>query len=592
MSRTRLTALVALALVVLSAAVFFTRRATGGVDAGPPGTSTWEVAVTVRGEFPARGTAKGADKAAKAEPRLTIHTPPDFRRQHISDESWKSKELTRPEGRAGAKAPKERVVWKARPGAATEKGYRLTYTFRVVLGSHNPSPAMGGRSKQLDGAPKGATDPTLKATPRVQSDRRELRELAEQLGGDDPLAQFRAFHEHAVALPFQDGTGQTALDCLRNGGGDDVGKSRLLVALCRSRGIPARVIGGMVLTPNAPPKLHRWAEAWVATPDRPEPHWVPACPTYGHFGTRAWPANYLVMRVGDGPVVGGPGAPRVSLFARALPDRPAGESRVQAFWRAVSLASLPPAEQHLARFIVMLPVATVVVSVFRVVVGIQTFGVFGPALLGLVFRDLRNLAWGLGIFAATVLVGWLFRKLLDRFHLLLIPRAAVLLTMIVVFLLVVLALGARYGVQVSGYLSLFPLIILTHMVERFWTVEAEDGSWSSFKTLLGTLGVAVVVAAALSPDAVGRTVFRFPETLGVVVAVLLLLGRYTGYRLTELYRFQDVIEPAPADLSKDVRVKPAEEVAGGEGPNANPSGNPEPVGATAPAPAPADGGKQ
>jgi hypothetical protein len=134
------------------------------------------------------------------------------------------------------------------------------------------------------------------------------------------------------------------------------------------------------------------------------------------------------------------------------------------------------------------------------------------------------------------------RKLLDRFHLLLIPRTAVLLTLIVMFLLLVVGAGARAGVQVSGYLALFPLIILTHMVERFWTVEAEDGAGSSFRTLLGTLAVAVVVALALSPDAVGRAVFRFPELLGIVIAFLLLLGRYTGYRITELYRFQDVIE--------------------------------------------------
>jgi hypothetical protein len=52
----------------------------------------------------------------------------------------------------------------------------------------------------------------------------------------------------------------------------------------------------------------------------------------------------------------------------------------------------------------------------------------------------------------------------------------------------------------------------------------------------------VAVALVLAPDAVGRWMFRYPETLGVTVAVLLLLGRYTGYRLTELYRFQDVIE--------------------------------------------------
>ena len=301
----------------------------------------------------------------------------------------------------------------------------------------------------------------------------------------------------------------------------------------------------------------------MKTADRPEPHWVPACPTHGHYGNRKWPTNYLVVRVGDGLVASGTGTPRVSLSARPLPAEPAG-SAAQTFWRAVSLANLPPSEQHLARFLVLLPVATVVVSFSRVVIGVRTFGVFGPALLGLVFRDLRNLGWGMGIFAGTVVVGWLFRKLLDRYHLLLIPRAAVLLTLIVVFLLTVLLVSARSGVQVSGYLSLFPLIILTHMVERFWTVEAEDGSWSSFKTLFGTLAVSAVVAVALSPDAVGRTVFRFPEVLGAVVAVLLLLGRYTGYRLTELYRFQDVIEPPPADPPKTTDGAKAEEKKAGE----------------------------
>ncbi len=541
MSRTRLTVVAALGLALVSTAVFFTRRATGGVDAGPPGTSVWEVTVTVRGEFP---KPKNATQGATAAPQLALYSPPDFRHQHVSDVSWKSDELTRPDGR-GAGGPREKGLWKARPGANPETGYRLTSTFRLVLGSHTPSPAMERRTREIDAPPTGEKDRTLKPTPRIQCDRREVGELAARLGGADPAAQFRAFHAHVQGLPLRHDTGPTALDCLRDGG-DDAAKSRLLVALCRSKGIPARVMVGMVLNPNGPPTLHRWAEAWVGTTAHPDPHWVPACPTYGHFGNRKWPNTFVVVRAGDGPVASGAGAPRVSLFARPLPDAAADASPAAAFWRAVSLTHLPPAEQHLARFLVLLPVAAVAVSVLRVVVGVRTFGVFSPALLGLVFRDLHNLGWGLGIFAATVLVGWLFRKVLDRFHLLLIPRTAVLLTLIIGFLLVVLAAAARAGVAVSGYLSLFPLVILTNMVERFWTVEAEDGPWSSFKTLLGTLLVAAAVALALSPDAVGRTVFRFPEALGLVLAVLLLLGRYTGYRLTELYRFRDVIEPAPA----------------------------------------------
>jgi len=220
----------------------------------------------------------------------------------------------------------------------------------------------------------------------------------------------------------------------------------------------------------------------------------------------------------------------------------AGDYPGAAVWQAVSLTDLPPAERRLARFLILLPIGGLVVSVFRVVIGVRTYGLFTPALLGLIFRDLTALPWGLGIFTATVLVGWLIRRAIDRFHLLLIPRSAVLLTLIVAVLLVLVAGASRAGVTVTGYVALFPLVILTHMVERFWTIEAEDGTRASFQTLLGTVAVAAVVAVVLSPPAVGRWMVRYPETLGVVVAALLLLGRYTGYRVTELYRFRDVIE--------------------------------------------------
>jgi len=38
---------------------------------------------------------------------------------------------------------------------------------------------------------------------------------------------------------------------------------------------------------------------------------------------------------------------------------------------------------------------------------------------------------------------------------------------------------------------------------------------------------------------------KFPETLGLIMACQLLIGRYTGYRLSELFRFRDFVqEPA------------------------------------------------
>jgi hypothetical protein len=43
--------------------------------------------------------------------------------------------------------------------------------------------------------------------------------------------------------------------------------------------------------------------------------------------------------------------------------------------------------------------------------------------------------------------------------------------------------------------------------------------------------------------------FVFPELLLLVLAAMLLLGRYSGYRLSEVYRFRALAgaaEPAPS----------------------------------------------
>jgi hypothetical protein len=127
---------------------------------------------------------------------------------------------------------------------------------------------------------------------------------------------------------------------------------------------------------------------------------------------------------------------------------------------------------------------------------------------------------------------------------------AALLSLVVAVLVAAVVAANSLGWPAARYLPLFPLVILTGMVERFWTLEAEDGTAASFRTLLVTLLIALAVALGLGPRAVVTALFRFPEALGVVLALQLLLGRYTGYRLVELVRFRDFLrEPQGAPCS-------------------------------------------
>jgi transglutaminase-like putative cysteine protease len=529
MSKNRLSVITAAALVVFSVAVFIGRQVTFGTDSDRlRGASSWKVTLMASGELQAGART------------VTTLEPPGFRRQYIYDVRPSSEELRIPTSRKSARTGRSELTWK-RISIPGSQPFRLTYSFRCVLGVYRPTSGMNHLTHELDAAPKPGA--LLQPAPRIESDHKDISNLARDLCDDGMAAldQLRAFFDSVSKLGDEPTLGtKSARECLIARSGDSAGKSRLLVALCRNRGIQARVITGLILSGDREQGLHRWVEAWV------NDHWVPVCPTYHHFGKGQMPINYLVLELGDEePVRGSTRQTQYGFLVHALQDPLADDgvpySGIRAFWIRLSFYNLKPGEQHLVRFLLLLPVSALIVSFFRTLIGVPTYGTFSPALLGLAFADLRALPWALGIFLVVVLIGWLMRHLLDRFHLLLVPRTAILLTLIIIFLIVVTMVAGHNNVPVTHYVALFPLVILTHLVERFWTVEAEDGTRAAFRILAGTAFVAACISLALGPDIVGLWLFRHPEALGLVLAAQFLLGRYTGYRLSELYRFQDLI---------------------------------------------------
>jgi hypothetical protein len=497
----------------------------------PNGPGSWKVAMLVRGE------------CTTPDAKLVTLTPLDFNHQHIRDEAFRSDELlARP---PDAKHPARRqVLWSQRSGAPGDE-FQVHYEFYCVVDVRQPTSSMSELTRtlyqaphpgeHLDMASKAGTDSELIST--------KARQLTQGLERphDQAEALFRFVDEQIGNEPRVTGAAPRAGDCLKNGAGDSGAKSRLLVALLRNRGIPARLVTGLTLTKGHEQQVHNWVEGWIHN------HWMSMCPFYHHFGKV--PATYLVFGFGDLPVVRGRNVRDLQygfLVERAAPEQAeADPSIVRRCLSALSLHGLPPAEQRLVEFLLLLPIAALIVCIYRNVIGLYSFGTFAPALVGLAFRDLHSLP-GMLVFVSIVLIGWVMRRVLDRYHLLQVPRTAFLLSLVVVVLIAAI-LAANYQsppLKPTQYVSLFPMVILTGMIERFWTLETEDSTASSFRTLVGTMLIAASIALFLSLHAVVNHMVRYPETLGLIMAGQLLLGRYTGFKLSELFRFRDFVVTA------------------------------------------------
>ena len=171
---------------------------------------------------------------------------------------------------------------------------------------------------------------------------------------------------------------------------------------------------------------------------------------------------------------------------------------------------LPPAEQRLVEFLLLLPVAALIVCVFRNLIGLASFGTFAPALLGLSFRELHSMP-GILVFTAIVLTGWVMRRMLDRYHLLQVPRMAVMLSLVVLILIGAIVTAAYESLPATRYVSLFPMVILVGMIERFWTLETEDGTGSSFRTLLETMIIVADHQPGAEPARAGPACSAIPR---------------------------------------------------------------------------------
>jgi hypothetical protein len=202
----------------------------------------------------------------------------------------------------------------------------------------------------------------------------------------------------------------------------------------------------------------------------------------------------------------------------------------------LSLESLPVEEQSMFKLILLLPVGALVVVFMRVIVGLKTSGTFMPVLIALAFLQ-TELIPGVVSFLLVVTIGLLIRSYLSNLNLLLVARIATLVILVIAIISFVSVLSYRLGLMKGLTITFFPMIILAWTIERMSILWEEEGPRQVLVQGGGSLLVAVLAFLLMDQPLVRHLAFNFPELHMVVLAAILLLGRYTGYRLSELSRF-------------------------------------------------------
>jgi len=190
----------------------------------------------------------------------------------------------------------------------------------------------------------------------------------------------------------------------------------------------------------------------------------------------------------------------------------------------------------------MVPIGAFIILLLRNFIGLMTFGTFMPVLIALAFRE-TQVIWGLLLFTIIVSCGLLVRFYLEELRLLLVPRLAVILTVVILLMLFISVMSQSLNLSSGLSVALFPMIILTMTIERMCITWDERGAYEAMKCGAGSLLAAVIAFSVMNLKSLQYLMFAFPELLFVLLAFILIFGQYQGYRLFELFRFKALVEP-------------------------------------------------
>jgi hypothetical protein len=311
--------------------------------------------------------------------------------------------------------------------------------------------------------------------------------------------------------------------------------AHLVAEILAGARIPARIAYGLPLErPTVDARLIPWLEVHNGN------EWRGYDAATGRPG---YPPGFFIWRYDSADLLRTRGVRDVSSSFSTTQTRVAqmdvaeltgADFRVEPF--GINLSRLPVSVQNLYHVVLMLPLGALVVAFLRVVVGVPTFGTFMPILIALAFRE-TQLLWGVALFLTLVLIGLSLRLMLAQLRLLLVPRLAAILVVVVCLMLGITVLSFRLGLEQGLSIALFPMVILAMTIERMSIVWEERGFGETLKETMGSLFVAVCGYFVMNEPHLDHLMFYFPELLLVVLSATLLLGAYSGYRLTELVRF-------------------------------------------------------
>jgi hypothetical protein len=192
--------------------------------------------------------------------------------------------------------------------------------------------------------------------------------------------------------------------------------------------------------------------------------------------------------------------------------------------------------------LLMLPIVVTLIAFFRQVIGLKAFGIYTPAIVTFAFLAVPQLRYGVVVFIFVVFLGMVMRYVLKDLRLLYLPRVAITLSLIALAILLLLSFGGALHRTGLASVSIFPILIMITIVEKFVATQIEKGNKAALILAGLTLLISLVGYYVASWGVLIRGIVAYPWLILFTIPINILLGKWDGLRLSEYIRFREVLK--------------------------------------------------
>lgn len=199
--------------------------------------------------------------------------------------------------------------------------------------------------------------------------------------------------------------------------------------------------------------------------------------------------------------------------------------------------------------LLLFPVVATLIAAARHLFGLRGFGVFTPAVIAVAFLA-TGLRLGLTLFAAILLIATIGRMLLRYLRLQYLPQMAQLILVLCLGIIGILLVspwitaftGSNFGFDRLLTIGIFPILLLVLLTETFINAQILHGVKRAATMTAETVVLASASYLIMNMSMIQEWVLTKPEfTILAVALVNTVLGRFTGLRILEYWRFRELL---------------------------------------------------